>query len=381
MKYFIILILLFSACTAREIEVENPSVSYSLDTVRINSKNEILDLWGFLSFSDIDFEKNSIFSYNTFNHSLDQIDLEKLEFIKRIAFEKEGPNGTGEVYEFNVLKDDRFFIKSFEQSAIFDDNGNLIQKVDWRNSIDSIGEKYGDFPRRQILVDSEDLLVFGLSYDYENIEVNLHVLSVGENKIDRLDLNSKKSYGDLSIRSARSGNIVDPSIELIHQNNKIIISYEFSNEIVYYDYKVKALRFIDYNPTLTPKSVKSPNISVGSLEQIIKELKHFYEQVAYYPPVWDSESKQYFRLSTITIFSEENKENSKATYGETQEIKVFLTVFDSEFNLLSELEIEELSDIDNDYFTKDGKLWLFINLDDEMGFVRISLNNVISNSN
>jgi hypothetical protein len=141
------------------------------------------------------------------------------------------------------------------------------------------------------------------------------------------------------------------------------------------------LRFVDYNPTLTPKNVKSPNISVGSLEQIKKETKHFYEQVKYYRPVWDSEGKQYLRLSTKTIFSEENKENSKSTYGEIQEIKVFLTVFDSEFNLLSELEIEELSAFDNDYFTKDGKLWLLINLDDEMGFVRISLNNAISNSN
>jgi hypothetical protein len=201
MKYFIILILLFSACTAREIEVENPSVSYSLDTVRINSKNEILDLWGFASFSDLDFEKKSIFSYNSFNHSLDQIDLEKLEYIKRITFEKEGPNGTGDIFTgFNVLKDDRFFIKSYVESAIFDGTGSLIQKIDWRNSIDSVGEKYDDYPMRQIIVDSEDLLVFGLSYDYENIEVNLHVLSEGENKVDRLDLNSKKSYGDLSIR-------------------------------------------------------------------------------------------------------------------------------------------------------------------------------------
>lgn len=381
MKYLIILILLFSACTARKIEVEYPSVSYSLDTVRINSKDEILDLWGFASFSDLNFDENSIFSYNSFNHSLDQIDLEKLEFTKRIPLEKDGPNGTGEIFVgFNVLKDDRFFIKSYVESAIFDGTGNLIQKVDWINSIDSNGEKYGDSPMIQILVDSEDLLVFGLSYDYENIEVNLHVLSVGENKVDRLNLNSKKSYGDLSIRSVRSGNIVDPSIELINQNNKIIISYEFSNEIVYYDYKVKALRFVDYNPTLTPKRVKPPNISVGPMEQIIKEIKHFKEQVSYYRPVWDIESKQYFRLSTTTIFSEENKENSKATYGETQEIKVFLTVFDSEFNLLSELEIEELSDFDNDYFIKDGKLWLFVNLDDEMVFVRISLNNVIRNS-
>lgn len=382
MKYFVILILLFPACTAREIEVENPSVSYSLDTVRINSKNEILDLWGFLSFSDLDFEKKSIYSYNSFNHSLDQIDLENLEFIKRIAFEKEGPNGTGEIFVgFDVLKDGRFFIKSYLESAIFDDNGSLIQKVDWRNSIDSNGGKYGYYPRRQIIVDSEDLLVFGLSYDYENIEVNLDILSVRENKVDRLDLNSKKSYGDLSIRSAESSNIVDPSIEFIHQNDKIFVSYEFSNEIVYFDYRAKALKFVDYEPKLTPKIVNPPNLSVGSMDQIIKETKHFYEQVKYYRPVWDMESKQYFRLSTKSIYSEENKENPKASYDETQEIKVFLTAFDSEFKLLSELEIKELSDFDNDYFIKDGKFWLLINLDDEMGFVRISLDNIISASN
>lgn len=374
MKYLVVLILLLSSCVTREEKAENLSVSYVIDTVRINSKNENLDLLGFASFSDLGIEEKSIFSYNSFNHSLDEIDLEKLEFKKRIAFEKEGPNGTGDIFnEFNVLKNRRFFIKSFEKSAIFDENGILINKIDWRNSIYSNGEKYAEYPSRQIVIESEDLLVFGLSYDYENVEVNLDVLSVGENKVDRLDLNSKKSYGDLSFRSTHSGNIIDPSIELIHQNNKIFVSYEFSNEIVYYDYIVNALTIVDYNPTLTPKSVKYPNISVGSMEQIIKEIKHFKEQVTYYRPVWDSKSKQYFRLSTKTIFSEENRGKSKSTYGEVQEVKVFLTVFDSEFNLLSELEIEELSDFDNDYFIKDGKLWLFTNLDDEMGFVRISL--------
>lgn len=56
MKSFTIIILLFSACTTREIKNENPPMSYSIDTVRINSKNEILDLWGFASFSALDLE-------------------------------------------------------------------------------------------------------------------------------------------------------------------------------------------------------------------------------------------------------------------------------------------------------------------------------------
>ncbi len=77
------------------------------------------------------------------------------------------------------------------------------------------------------------------------------------------------------------------------------------------------------------------------------------------------------------FFSEDIDHNIKPTDKQIKRNKVFLTVFDSEFSLVDELEIKELSEIDNDYFIKDGKLWLLINLDDELGFVRISLSNLL----
>ncbi|WP_100627919.1 DUF4221 family protein [Algoriphagus formosus] len=380
MRYFIIpfIAIIFCGCTERTTEFENTKKIYSIDTVRINSRNEILDIWGFLSFSDLDSAKKSIFFYNSYNHSIDQIDLNRLEFIKRLKFEKEGPNGTGDIFhEFNVLKGNRFFMKSFEKSGIFDQNGTLIRRIDWRNSVGFNGKKYFDFPKRQILIESDSSIVVGLSYDYENIEVHLDILSLEENSVERLKLNSKKSYGDLSFRSANSGNIIDPSIEFKFQNEKVIISYEFSNEIVVYDPHDKSLKFIDYNPKLTPKRVAPSKIHIGSIEEIQKELNYFYEQVAYYRPEWDSKSKHYFRLSSKTIFSEEIENNIKSSNRQIKKNKVFITVFDSDFNLVEELEIKELSEIDNDYFIKDGKLWLLINLDDELGFVRLSLSNLL----
>lgn len=365
-------------CAERANEFDNTEEIYSIDTVRINSKNEILDIWGFLSFSDLDSEKKSIFVYNSYNHSIDEIDLEKLEFKKRQKFEKEGPNGTGDIFnEFNVLKGNRLFLKSFEKSGIFDPSGTLLQKIDWRNSIGFNGKKYNDFPKRQILVESDSSFVVGLSYDYENIEVHLDIFSIEENTVERLKLNSKTSYGDLSFRSANSGNIIDPSIEFKYQNEKILLSYEFSNEIVVYDHHDKSLKFIDYNPKLTPKRVIPSKIRIGALEEIQNEINSYYEQVAFYRPEWDSKSKHYFRLSSRTIFSEDIDHNIKPTDKQIKRNKVFLTVFDSEFSLVDELEIKELSEIDNDYFIKDGKLWLLINLDDELGFVRISLSNLL----
>jgi Lhr-like helicase len=150
------------------------------------------------------------------------------------------------------------------------------------------------------------------------------------------------------------------------------VSYEFSNEIVLHDPKESFLKFIDYNPKKTPKRVKSLNgISLTSKEQMQKEFQSYLEQVKFYPPVWDDLNKQYLRLSTTRIFHE--LDDDQVLIPKNKEIKVYLSVFDREFNLLNELEIPELSYTHGKYFAINGKLWIFINLDDEMGFVRISL--------
>lgn len=369
-----IILAFISSCNEKKVEIAKQELSVSIDTVRIDSNNKILDLWGFLSFSDFNSENNMIFGYNTFDHSIDQIDLDKLVVFQSHKFEKEGPNGTGQIFhEFNVLKENRFFIKSFEKSGVFDFSGNLVQKIEWKNSFFPNGEKYDNFPRRQILVDFERPLVFGLTYDYENIEVNLDILSLEENTVERLDLKSKKSYGELSMRSASSGNIIDPSIEFVNQNDKIIVTYEFSSEILIYDYKNKTLKTVDYEPKLTPKIVLKPGIKEGSMREIIKQTKFFYEQVAFYRVVWDKEKKYYYRLSTKTTFEEEDPKNSIPSLDKIDKVRVFLSVFDLEFNLLHELEIPKLSSFDNDYFVKDGKIWLFINLEDNLGFVRLNI--------
>ena len=95
LKIFLALCISIS-CTNNKVDDKYPPLSYSLDTVRINSTGETLDLnWSLLK-SNLDFNKKSIFSYNEFDHSIDEIDLEKLTFVKKYFFEKDGPNGTGQ---------------------------------------------------------------------------------------------------------------------------------------------------------------------------------------------------------------------------------------------------------------------------------------------
>jgi hypothetical protein len=50
---------------------------------------------------------------------------------------------------------------------------------------------------------------------------------------------------------------------------KIIVTYEFSSEILIYDYTNKTLKTVDYEPKLTPKIVLKPGIKEGPMREII----------------------------------------------------------------------------------------------------------------
>jgi hypothetical protein len=81
-------------------------------------------------------------------------------------------------------------------------------------------------------------------------------------------------------------------------------------------------------------------------------------------PLFESE------LSSSSTFGEEEREDR--ILHETTSVDVYLSVFDQEFKVISEMPLPELNNKSlAKYFVKDGMLWVFENRDDEMGFVRI----------
>lgn len=96
--------------------------------------------------------------YNGFDHSIDEVNLDDLEFVNNFPFEAEGPDGTGEhVNYINLLNEDLNFIKSFGKSGIFAKNGSLVKRIDWVNANDSSGLKYGEIPQNEIASGASDL--------------------------------------------------------------------------------------------------------------------------------------------------------------------------------------------------------------------------------
>jgi hypothetical protein len=54
--------------------------------------------------------------------------------------------------------------------------------------------------------------------------------------------------------------------------------------------------------------------------------------------------------------------------------EVYLSAFDPELNLLGEIQLEDLKQVPEKPFFKDGKLWSYVNVADELGFAVFTFN-------
>ncbi|MEX2565972.1 MAG: DUF4221 family protein [Cyclobacteriaceae bacterium] len=377
MRCLTLLVVLFVllSCQRKGAEGDGPDFVYSVDTVMIDPGDEILFLRYRLVGADISSDGKYLLNFNLDDHTIEEINLDELRLEEKLPFETEGPDGTGKHVNFiNVLKSDSIFIKSFGQSALFQKDGGLVKRADWRNAIDEEGLRYGEIPQNELAIDSGDLKVFGLNYDNKKKEVFLDVLSLAENRVKRYDIDAEKSYQNfvLAPDNPQSYTFLDPLVFLNAENDFVLVSHQFSNEIHLFNSEGELIQTVHYEPKMTPKRARDlSGKNILSYEQIKDEYQSLVEQVKFGPPVWDRVNKRYLRLSKSVDFLESHKDEH-SFLPEIKEIRVYLSVFDSEFNLISELAIPELNTEFVKYFAKDGKLWVSQNYSDELGFIVVN---------
>lgn len=344
-----------------------------MDTVLIDSKGKNLDLNRNITNSDLNLEESTIYLFNKFDHSIDEINLDQLEYVQSIPLEKEGPNGTSSIFYIYSLNDELFFIKGYEKSGVFDKNGRLLKSAQWSKIND--GNDFQWLSNELVLEYSDSMKVFGIAYGLER-SIYLDVLSTKGLTKKRFDIDLEKAYQNNVLELDDSGMFVflEPEVHLNAENGLALVSHGFTNEIYVFNKAGELVKKVSYEPKLTPKSVKQVDKKgIVSREILENTYQGFLEQVKFSAPVWDKVNKRYLRLSAQRIFTDNKGEN--AFLPQTKETKIFLTVFDEDFNLISEGEVPEFNSESVKYFAKDGKLWYFTNVDDELGFIRLSLGN------
>jgi len=339
--------------------VQNHSSTYSIevtDTIIVDSGNEMIFMDNKKSRTDFSDDGKWYYNYNRKEHSIEVINLEEAKLEKKLPLEKEGPNGTGpiEIMDFNAT--DLLFVGNEKGLKVFNSNlkmVNNLKKEDLDLKVDP-------------LIFSSTLSKFGeLSDDgqcFYSIFYKEYGLPTGIAKIDFKNKSfTNKPLGIDAIKDYRikfKDGALSPELYFNRYGKNILISNQVINELFVYDLEMEASNHFTYKSDIIKDKRTKPSKNEAHSKEEFDNIRKSKPMDAFFGPMqFDPVREQYYRLSIGA-----SKNGNKAH-------KV-LTVFDKKFNQVFETDrINFKGNLLNNYFVRDGKIYIIENFKDEMAFV------------
>lgn len=379
-KYFPLLVFLLIqiACTSEK-QLENlsgrTSLDYALDTVLIDPGEELLFVGGRLSYSDLSPDGRYLYNFNQHDHSFEQIDLDEGKLLRKYPFEKEGPNGTGEFFRSFFLMDNDHLIITYPNPGIFDLSGKKLKELSFQG-VGKGADKIGDgetFLVSMALPNEEDQYL-GFIRNFEKKSTELMRVDLKEDLTKRMVIPEFEDLRKFQLvySDGKSFMMSGPQTYLIREGGKILVGSNLRNELYQYLPETDSLLVKTYQSQLTEDEKTSPTAnefdSQGKFLEVTRKVR---EEISFSPPVWDKQNKVFYRFSHKEVLEEQDTESFQWPAATSAE--VFLTVFDENLDMLAETRIPDITMPPQKHFVKDGKIWLFVNVEDEMGFARLSM--------
>lgn len=156
--------------------------------------------------------------------------------------------------------------------------------------------------------------------------------------------------------------------------NRLIYSSTAFCDLFVIDIEKDSVYQVSYEPVLTAKAKKGGYQSEVDSEKRFKEvMAEIYAEINYQAPLWDEKNNKFYRFSYETNPAEDTDGPLLGSAQSKKISKVFISIFDEDFNLLGESELKDFKSVPEHPFVKDNKIWHYVNVDDELGFVRISI--------
>ncbi|MFT4856847.1 MAG: hypothetical protein ACI9UV_000753 [Algoriphagus sp.] len=364
----LLLALVFFACSEKEKEITTTNIlenlSLSIDTLLIDSKGELFSLRRGYSGQSISDDRKFVFLYNPELSQVQQISLETLSWEKSYDFEVEGPDGISDVvFSVKPLENQQFLITSYQKLAIFDTSGTKIKDL----SIPSL-------PIASDLDELDNGVI--LSKNHKNLFSLPGTRFVGTRSLAKINLEKSELITfpiseldwvlDLKV-VYMGGYSYQEYIYLKDLNDQIMISSPSTSSFYIFDPISDSLTYHSFVHRLSPvNNDQKLQTKVESMEAYEEEMKKFNMGVNFSGLIWDGSSKKYFRFSRKPL----TMNDSFGINGS----QVFLYAYDQEFNLIGEKELTEISKVPEYPFFKDGKLWSYVSVEDELGFAVFTFN-------
>ncbi|MBB6329030.1 hypothetical protein FHS59_004694 [Algoriphagus iocasae] len=374
-RLFTISLLAFlAACSGKESEsteqkniLEN--LTFSVDTVSVDAGEDFFVIPYGLGRIGISQNKDILWFFEKDPLKLIQVNLNELRLFSKTEFHKEGPNGVGSyIMDFQISGDDGLAILANQSYAKFRKTGEITENLKIvPKDIDS--ELANDFSKlyQRAFYDFEENQIYTQPYKEGNAEKQLFIINPETKKVTTFPIPEMKSVSDFSRTyvAESDGNSMIYFFAaydyIAKENGQLFISAAPMSGFYLMDPKTNSVKFIDIQHKTVPNKW---NINLmedyNNVTAFEEDQRKVYEQVNYMEINWDKTRELYLRFGKKTYLAENRADPS--TY------EVYLFAYDEEFNVVGETKVKGMKEPPTTYFWKDGKLWSYVNIEDELGF-------------
>lgn len=155
--------------------------------------------------------------------------------------------------------------------------------------------------------------------------------------------------------------VMQEHMYLLELNNQILALSPSTSAFYRFDTESDSLSYHSFVHQLSPTDTDVKlNAQVESNDEYQEELRRSFMGFKFGPLIWDEKRDLYFRFGRKGKGIDDSFQITSS--------QVFMYAYDREFKLVGEAELPEISKVPSEPFFKGGKLWSYVNVEDELGF-------------
>lgn len=348
-------------------ESQKARISYSIDTVLIDSKDDFLFLKHDLSTSAVSKDRRFFYNIDELGSRLEVIDLDSLILKEKIPLEREGPNGVGpeHISNFQVLDNGNFCFYNIHKITVFSPDlkkltSHYFYPELFENDTLPNGSQIPIMLGRMNGKGSRFASLNSIFFENEILGIVLVDLEKNELKLiptDKLDYLKELIYSTVYPNGSEIHQTEATAIDFFE--DKLLISTTAKNEVLIYDPEKDSLKSKSFHSKFTA-DIKKGNFKAETNSDLAsrkRELEVYYGRL-----VFDESNGVFWRYSR----------ESKSSNPDYPDFEYVLTAFDKDLNQVHEEKLEvDWMHVPLIKFVKDGMLYTYLNIEDELAFLRL----------
>ena len=374
----ILLIILASCGEKGSSESTQPSdfnFTVEIDTVQVDpGADHFIYLGNYLNTTALSSDKKMLYNFNGTVPELEVIDLDELSLSEVIPLENEGPTGIGAVNSYMPMMDisdsGELFLNTWNYLLKLNAARDQVSKY-WftTDSLkgDPISETEKIYPEGKI---SDDGKFFYSSYGLQDIKKaksGLVSINLQTMELKKVPMDIYEKIDKFSIVFSPDGNgrmSIAETVFLMPFEDRILVSSTAFNEVYVVSLPEGTVEKKSFHSALTDDAKKGNyEKNAGSQVELFELNKEKVKEVRFNKLHFDDQNQKFWRFSSAL----------DRMIGDSAVYKSVLTIFDKNLTQLHEQKVD-YSETGSLTFFKDGTLYSFINLEDELAFVRITPN-------